>query len=78
MGISLEKIEEKLAVVRQKRKSQVFTFSNESRDTCEILFEWIRPKIKLVCVGDNYDVNAFMGIAGELGWEMHVAGKARN
>ena len=28
-------------------------------------------------VGDNYDVNAFVGIAEALGWEIHVAGKQR-
>ncbi|MEZ4887025.1 MAG: XdhC family protein [Chitinophagales bacterium] len=73
----LESIEEKIALVYQKRKSQVFAFTNKLGNECEILFELIRPKIKLVCIGDNYDINAFMGIAAELGWEIHVAGKAR-
>ncbi len=77
LEIPLSAIEEKTTIVYQKRKSQVFTFSNESGDKCEILFELIRPKIKLVCIGDNYDINAFIGIATELGWEIHVAGKAR-
>lgn len=58
-----------------KRKSKVFTLINAHGHEYEVLFELIRPKIKLVCIGDNYDVNAFMGIATELGWEIHVAGK---
>ncbi len=75
--IHLVEVEEKIETVRQKRKSQIATFSNEKGETYEILLEWIRPKVKLICIGDNYDINAFMGIATELGWEIHVAGKAR-
>lgn len=55
----------------------MFTFLNKSKNEVEVLFELIRPKVRLICIGDNYDVNAFMGIATELGWEIHVAGKAR-
>lgn len=75
--VSPESIQEKLQIVQQKQKSEVFAFSNEKGEHFEILFELIRPKVKLVCIGDNYDINAFMGIAKELGWEIHVAGKAR-
>ena len=77
LQISLKEIEEKINLVYSKRKSQVFTFFNEMGENYEVLFEWIRPKIKLVCIGDNYDINAFVGIAKELAWEIHVAGKAR-
>lgn len=75
--ISLTAIEEAIQTTRQKRKSTIVSFSNEKGETYEILLEWIRPKVKLICIGDNYDINAFMGIAAELGWEIHVAGKAR-
>ncbi|MFK7907056.1 MAG: XdhC family protein [Chitinophagales bacterium] len=76
-NLSLTEIEAKVNLVLQRRKSKVFTFVNKDGNKLEILFELIRPKIRLVCIGDNYDVNAFMGIATELGWEVHVAGKAR-
>ena len=68
---------QRIATVIHRRKSRVYVFENKSGAQYEILVELIRPKIKLVCIGDNYDVNAFMGIANELGWEIHVAGKPR-
>lgn len=76
-NLSFAEIEEKLSIVLQKRKSKVFSFVSKDGNVLEILFELIRPKVRLICIGDNYDVNAFMGIATELGWEIHVAGKAR-
>lgn len=77
IGIEEDEILQKIATVIHRRKSRVYVFQNEKGEQYEILVELIRPKIKLVCIGDNYDVNAFMGIAGELGWEIHVAGKTR-
>ncbi|MFT6811324.1 MAG: xanthine dehydrogenase accessory factor, partial [Saprospiraceae bacterium] len=61
----------------KKRKSKVFSFKNSQLISFEILVELIRPKVKLICIGDNYDVNAFVSIVHELGWEVHVAGKLR-
>lgn len=75
--ISINELQETLQIVYKKRKSKVFTFKSTDGITYEVLFELIRPKVKLVCIGDNYDINAFMGIATELGWEIHVAGKPR-
>ena len=60
-----------------KRKSKVFLLENSKESRFEILVELIRPKVKLICIGDNYDVNAFVSIVHELGWEVHVAGKLR-
>lgn len=77
INISESEIHHKIATVIHRRKSRVYTFTNEAGWQFEILVELIRPKIKLICVGDNYDVNAFMGIANELGWEIHVVGKPR-
>ncbi len=74
--VEVSAVQEKIDVVYRKRKSNVFTLTNTLGHEYEVLFELIRPKVKLVCIGDNYDINAFMGIAAELGWEIHVAGKA--
>jgi xanthine/CO dehydrogenase XdhC/CoxF family maturation factor len=76
-NVSLAEIKEKIQNVFYKRKSKVFTLTNVEGHEYEVLFELIRPKIKLICIGDNYDVNAFMSIATALGWEIHVAGKQR-
>ena len=31
----------------------------------------------MVIIGDNYDVNSFVGIAVEMGWEIHVVGRKK-
>jgi len=77
VGIPAAEILSKIATVVHRRKSRVYEFEGTDGASYEVLVELIRPKIKLLCVGDNYDVNAFMGIAHELGWEIHVAGKPR-
>jgi xanthine/CO dehydrogenase XdhC/CoxF family maturation factor len=76
-GISVSELDKAVGKTREKGKSQVFVLPNAAGQEYEILVELIRPKVKLICAGDNYDVNAFVRIATELGWEVHVAGKLR-
>ena len=75
INVSEEKISEKLKIVYLRGRSKVITFTNDAGASYEVLYELIRPKIKLICIGDNYDVKAFLGIGKELGCEVHVAGK---
>lgn len=77
MAVDEHEINDKIDIAIKKGKSKVFSLKNKKNETFDLLVELIRPKIKLICVGDNYDVNAFAGIADELGWEIHVAGKIR-
>ena len=77
LNISKETLKEKTTIVHQRRKSKVFDFKTPSGETISILIEFLRPELKLIIVGDNYDVNAFAGIANELGWEIHVVGLQR-
>ncbi len=70
-------LEAKIQQTYHKRKSKVFTIQNEKEQRFEILTEIIQPKIKLICVGDNYDVNAMLDITNALAWEVHVVGKLR-
>ncbi|MEM7105925.1 MAG: XdhC family protein [Bacteroidota bacterium] len=77
IGIPATEIKEKAALVRERGKSKEFWIKTESGQPFEILIEWLRPKTKIILCGDNYDVNAFVSIAHELGWEIHVAGKKR-
>jgi len=65
------------AIVIEKKKSKVFSVKNQAGENCDLLIEFIRPELKLILVGDNYDVNAFVGIADELGWDIHVIGLLR-
>ncbi len=77
MEVPVEKLKDEVNIAYRRRKSKVFMINNAAGHTYEILAELIRPKIKLVCVGDNYDVNAMLEVATVLGWEIHVVGKMR-
>ncbi|MFT4761778.1 MAG: xanthine dehydrogenase accessory factor [Paraglaciecola sp.] len=77
IGISSVDLIEKTAVVQEKQKSKIFDFQTKSGVVLQILIEFIRPELKLILVGDNYDVNAFVGIADEMGWEVNVVGLQR-
>ena len=76
-GIAQADIDTSINEAKRKRKSRVFHLSNQSGERFEILVELIRPKITVICIGDNYDVNALVSIVHEMGWEIHVAGKLR-
>ena len=62
---------------RDKRRPQIINLKNKDGDTLKVLVEYIRPEIKLIIIGDNYDVNALVGIAGELGWEVNIVGRVK-
>ena len=62
---------------KTQKKSRVVYLKNEDGDEYELLIECIWPKTKLICIGDNYDVNSMVSIAYEIGWEIHIAGKVR-
>ncbi len=61
----------------RKQRPQVLNFEYQSGEQLKVLIEFLRPETKLVIVGHNYDVNAFVGIAHELGWEMHIVGAVK-
>jgi len=76
-GISGEQFSEAVKETRIKRRPQLITLNANDDNELQILVEYIRPETKLVIVGDNYDVNAFVGIAVEMGWEIHVVGRKK-
>ncbi|MEL7246977.1 MAG: XdhC family protein [Bacteroidota bacterium] len=73
-GISGEDLKAYIAEAVQKRKSRLFNCDTEE-GTLRLLVEFIRPETRLIIIGDNYDVSAMLGIAGELGWETYLVGK---
>jgi len=77
MQISFQDLLSKTKIVQERKKSKVFNFESQEGSSFDILIEFIRPEIQLIIVGDNYDVNAFVGIADELGWDIHVIGLLR-
>ncbi len=63
--------------VHEKKKSKVYPLTAADGQDYVILVEYLRPEVQLILIGDNYDVNAFVGIADELGWQIHVVGLLR-
>ena len=72
-----DRLIENTTIVCAKKRSQLFRFKTRKGIILQILIEFIRPELKLILVGDNYDVNAFAGIADEMGWEVNVVGLQR-
>jgi len=70
-------LREMVESVKLKRKSKVYELKAKDASNHSILIEFLRPELKLILVGDNYDVNAFVGIADELGWDIQVIGLLR-
>lgn len=77
LAIEQASLAEKTTIVNQRKKSKLFDFKTTKGLTLQILVEFIRPELKLILVGDNYDVNAFVGIAEEMGWEVNIVGLQR-
>lgn len=72
-----QELKKAISYAYHKRKSKAFSITNQEGRSIEFVAEIIHPKIKLVCVGDNYDVIAMLEIAKTLDWEVHIVGRKR-
>ena len=77
IGIDKAELEEQTELVEHRKKPKVVSLKKPDDSQVEVLIEFIRPELKIIIVGDNYDVNAFVGIAHELGWQITVIGLQR-
>ena len=73
-GLSADQLKPRIQEAVHKRKSRLFSHDIEEGEV-RLLVEFIRPETRLIIIGDNYDVAAMLGIAGELGWETYLVGK---
>ncbi len=76
-GIAKEELKQWISETTANRKPRIVECTTNSGAKLKLLIEYIRPETRLVIVGYNYDVNAFAGIANELGWEIHVVGRTK-
>lgn len=76
-GISKEDLQQHIDTTSSKRRSCTFDMKDKDGAKHQLLFEFIRPEMKLVIIGDNYDVNALAGIVKELGWEIYIVGRKK-
>ncbi len=75
--IRLQSIQETLDVSFRERKNQIAFAETMHGERVKVLVEFMRPETRLIIVGDNYDVNALVGIAEHLGWESHIIGRRK-
>ena len=76
-GIAQEQLKQWISETKANRKPRIVVCKTNSGVSLKLLIEFIKPETRLIIVGYNYDVNAFAGIAKELGWEIHVVGRAK-
>lgn len=50
-------------------------YRNAQGQLFRLLFECLLPQVRLLVVGDNYDVDALLALTQVLGWEVHLFGK---
>lgn len=76
-GIDRSELAAYLEESTAKKAPKTFSCPSSSYGPVKILIEFIRPETRLIIAGDNYDVNAMVNVAAELGWEVYVIGKAK-
>lgn len=76
-GIKQSDLQQWISETKANRKPRIVECTTDAGEKMKLLIEFIKPETRLVIVGYNYDVNAFAGIARELGWEIQVVGRAK-
>ncbi len=76
-GLKAQMLKALVESVQKERKPLIASLKNEAGDEVELLVEFIKPETRLVIVGDNYDVNAMVGVVKELGWAIYIIGRAK-
>ena len=77
IDLSISDLTTAIKSVRKKKKSKVVHVYSEIHGDLDILIEYIPPEIRLIIVGDNYDIHALIDVATSMGWEIVVIGKAK-
>jgi len=76
-GIDIVALKSIIEKVKAAGRSYIQNFLLDNGSNIRILFELIRPEIKLLIIGDNYDVTAMVGLANQLAWKIIIAGDIR-
>lgn len=72
--ISAKEITEAIKHTLKIKNSSLITFNTQRHGELTVLFEFIRPEVHLIVIGDNYDISAMTGVANEMGWRLTVIG----
>jgi len=77
LGIDSKILHENTQLAFEQRRSVILETKDAANQNLKLLFEFIRPEMKLVIIGDNYDVSALVSLVYELGWEIYIVGRKR-
>jgi xanthine/CO dehydrogenase XdhC/CoxF family maturation factor len=75
---TIEDLRSAVEEVKSGQKSRtLFIETTTDKPSLQILCEFLRPEIQLILIGDNYDIEPFFDLCGELGWILQLVGLRR-
>lgn len=75
--VDSHELSELIHKTRLLQKPQVVEIQNKDDHTVKLLVEYIRPDLRVVIIGDNYDVNTMSNICLEMGWKVTIIGRLK-
>ncbi len=75
--IEKETLVELVREVFERKRNKVLNLRNLDGHEMKLLFEFIKPEIHLIIIGDNYDVHALVCLCNELGWAVSIVGRSK-
>ncbi len=74
-GLSTADLQTQCTQITHTQQHTIAEHRNAQGLTFRLLFECLLPQVRLLVVGDNYDVDALLALTQVLGWEVHLFGK---
>jgi len=76
-NIDQGKLTQHIQATKEKKRSLIVELTTKTAAELKVLFEFIRPEMKLVIIGDNYDVSALAAIVDQMGWDIFIVGRKK-
>ena len=70
-------LKKRVAESRLLQRPQVIDMKNDQGDQVKLLVEYIRPALRVIILGDNYDVYSMTNLCHELAWKITVVGNPK-
>ncbi len=75
--LEAESVTTEIQKARLRRRPHIFKTKDRQGRQIKVLAEYIKPELRLIIVGDNYDVLAMVNLVLELGWEIIIVGRKK-
>jgi xanthine/CO dehydrogenase XdhC/CoxF family maturation factor len=76
-NVDSNELSELVQNTRLLQRPQVVQLRNRDEQPVKLLVEYIRPSLRIVIIGDNYDVNTMTNICMEMGWKVTIVGRLK-